>query len=211
MRAARQEAPVTPLVILAATCRCLIPRVTRRLVDAERRMIASGGIERWTDGVFWSPSWILGNFLLYRETDCKGAGHGRQGSDEGEDDDERGERGGGGDSGSLSRPRGEIRRHTFGGQRQRTPVSSLPNNYKFKADILMKKYASLSSPSSPYLTVILQTFSLTISGVAHLISGRLRAASSLPELSSLDTSPTLLDRGNFRCMPKMEMRVWVEQ
>ena len=29
----------------------------------------------WTDGFFWSPSRILGNFLLYRETDKRGAGH----------------------------------------------------------------------------------------------------------------------------------------
>ncbi|KAJ7364652.1 Gti1/Pac2 family-domain-containing protein [Mycena albidolilacea] len=196
------------LLILEAARRGLIPRVTRRLVDAERRMIASGsvfvfdeqesGIKRWTDGVFWSPSRILGNFLLYRETDRKGAGHGRRrkGSDEGEDEDERGE---GGDSGSLSRPRGETRQHTLDRQRERTLVGSLTNNYKFKADGLMKK-----------------TFSLTISGVAqHLISyykvsdvesGRLRAPSSLPELASLDISPTLLDRGNFRCPPKMEGR-----
>ncbi len=48
-------------------------------------MIASGavfvfdedesGIKRWTDGFFWSPSRILGNFLLYRETDKRGSGH----------------------------------------------------------------------------------------------------------------------------------------
>ena len=33
------------------------------------------GIKRWTDGFFWSPSRILGNFLLYRETEKRGAGH----------------------------------------------------------------------------------------------------------------------------------------
>lgn len=27
------------------------------------------GIKRWTDGVIWSPSRILGNFLVYRELD----------------------------------------------------------------------------------------------------------------------------------------------
>lgn len=26
------------------------------------------GIKRWTDGLIWSPSRILGNFLIYRET-----------------------------------------------------------------------------------------------------------------------------------------------
>ena len=62
------------LLILEAARRGLIPRVTRRLVDSERKMITSGsvfvfdedesGIKRWTDGFIWSPSRILGNFLV---------------------------------------------------------------------------------------------------------------------------------------------------
>ncbi|KAI1102585.1 Gti1/Pac2 family-domain-containing protein [Jackrogersella minutella] len=54
--------------------------VPRRPHDRERAgLIVSGnvfiyeehssGIKRWTDGVPWSPSRILGNFLLYRELD----------------------------------------------------------------------------------------------------------------------------------------------
>ncbi|KAI0382764.1 Gti1/Pac2 family-domain-containing protein [Hypomontagnella monticulosa] len=54
--------------------------VPRRPHDRERpHLIVSGnvfiyeehssGIKRWTDGVPWSPSRILGNFLLYRELD----------------------------------------------------------------------------------------------------------------------------------------------
>ena len=79
------ETTLDALLILEAARRGMIPRVTRRLVDAERKMITSGsvfvfdedesGIKRWTDGFFWSPSRILGNFLLYRETDKRGAGH----------------------------------------------------------------------------------------------------------------------------------------
>ncbi|KAF8179986.1 Gti1/Pac2 family-domain-containing protein [Mycena galopus ATCC 62051] len=185
------------LLILEAARRGLIPRVTRRLVDGERGMIASGsvfvfnedesGIKRWTDGFFWSPSRILGNFLLYRETDKKGAGHSRRRKSggvgvEGEENEDGGGGGGGGGA----------------GEGRRTLVGSLTNSYKFKADGLMKK-----------------TFSLTIGGVPqHLISyykvsdveaGRLRAPSTLPELASLDISPTLLDRGNFRCPPKLEI------
>jgi hypothetical protein len=63
------------LLILEAARRGLIPRVTRRLVDSERKMITSGsvfvfdedesGIKRWTDGFIWSPSRILGNFLVW--------------------------------------------------------------------------------------------------------------------------------------------------
>ena len=56
-------------------------RVQRRLQERERRMIRSGsvfvfdeqesGIKRWTDGKLWSPSRILGNFLIYRELERK--------------------------------------------------------------------------------------------------------------------------------------------
>jgi hypothetical protein len=71
--------------MLEAARRGVIPQVTRHVVDAKRKMIYCGsvsvfdedesGIKRWTDGLFWSPSRILGNFLLYRETDKRGAGH----------------------------------------------------------------------------------------------------------------------------------------
>ncbi|KAJ6463728.1 Gti1/Pac2 family-domain-containing protein, partial [Mycena vitilis] len=196
------------LLILEAARRGLIPRVTRRLVDAERRMITSGsvfvfdedesGIKRWTDGFFWSPSRILGNFLLYRETDKKGSGHGRRrGVDVGvEMEMDIGDDGGGGES--LSRPRGETK-HTADRHRERTLMGSLTNNYKFKPDGLMKKA---------------RTFSVNIAGVPqHLISyykvsdvesGRLRTPSFLPELAALEINPTLLERGNFRCAPKIE-------
>lgn len=58
-------------------------RVSRRLHDKERKLIRSGsvfvfdevesGIKRWTDGRIWSPSRILGNFLIYRELERKPA------------------------------------------------------------------------------------------------------------------------------------------
>ncbi|KAB5511455.1 Gti1/Pac2 family-domain-containing protein [Coniochaeta sp. 2T2.1] len=55
--------------------RCHVPRLP---YDSERRhIIQSGdifiyeegisGIQRWTDGINWSPSCTLGNFLIYRE------------------------------------------------------------------------------------------------------------------------------------------------
>lgn len=59
-----------------------LSRVRRRLHERERRLIRSGsvfvfdeeesGIRRWTDGRLWSPSRILGNFLIYRELEKKG-------------------------------------------------------------------------------------------------------------------------------------------
>ena len=56
-----------------------IPRVRARLSDRERKGIRSGSvfvflesesrIRRWTDGKTWSPSRIMGEFLMYKETD----------------------------------------------------------------------------------------------------------------------------------------------
>lgn len=139
------------LLILEAARRGLIPRVTRRLVDSERKMITSGsvfvfdedesGIKRWTDGFFWSPSRILGNFLLYRETEKRGAGH-RSARVEREvqepqqyaQDNVKAEPGQ-----SLSRPKSEATRLGIDRQRERSLVGSLTNSYKFKPGGMMKK------------------------------------------------------------------------
>lgn len=61
-----------------------MPKVKRRLREEERKMIRSGqvfvfderesGIKRWTDGLVWSPSRILWNFLVYRQVDKKFGG-----------------------------------------------------------------------------------------------------------------------------------------
>ena len=145
------------LLILEAARRGLIPRVTRRLVDAERKMITSGsvfvfdevesGIKRWTDGFFWSPSRILGNFLLYRETDKRGAGHrGARNNDtqEGSSNSLLVNEGGiKTENQSLSRPKGELGSLGIDKQRERSLVGSLTNSYKFKPDGMMKKVSVL--------------------------------------------------------------------
>ncbi|KAF9869347.1 Gti1/Pac2 family protein [Colletotrichum karsti] len=68
------------LVLFEACLTSALHHVPRRPHDRERQdLIKSGnvfiyeehssGIKRWTDGVAWSPSRILGNFLIYRELD----------------------------------------------------------------------------------------------------------------------------------------------
>lgn len=70
------ETTYDALLIFEAARRGMVPRVTRRLIERERGMVQSGavfvfdehesGIRRWTDGYVWSPSRILGNFLVSR-------------------------------------------------------------------------------------------------------------------------------------------------
>ena len=66
------------LILFEACLQGQLNHVPRRPHDRERsQLIRSGfvfifeenasGIKRWTDGVPWSPSRILGNFLVYRE------------------------------------------------------------------------------------------------------------------------------------------------
>lgn len=144
------------LLILEAARRGLIPRVTRRLVDSERKMITSGsvfvfdedesGIKRWTDGFFWSPSRILGNFLLYRETDKRGAGHRGARSDASASDiNEQSQYNLEGVKleGSLSRSKADDGGSGVDKHRERTLMGSLTNSYKFKPDGLMKKVRKL--------------------------------------------------------------------
>ncbi|KAJ7610379.1 Gti1/Pac2 family-domain-containing protein [Roridomyces roridus] len=204
------------LLILEAARRGLIPRVTRRLAEVERKsLIASGavfvfdeeesGIKRWTDGCFWSPSRILGNFLLYRETEKKGEGHGRRKRKRGqEDDDDEDE-----DEEDAEAEDDEDRpRSSAVSTGERTLLGSLTNNYKFKANGLMKKTFSVTLPAGSSAGVG------GGGGTQHLVSyyspadvtaGRLRAPSSLPELATLEIAEGLLDRDNFRCPPKTEI------
>ena len=66
------------LMILEACLQGKLHHIPRRPHDRERPdIVRSGnvfiyeenasGIKRWTDGVTWSPSRIMGNFLVYRE------------------------------------------------------------------------------------------------------------------------------------------------
>ncbi|SCV72242.1 BQ2448_4936 [Microbotryum intermedium] len=70
-------------VILEASKRGLLPRVTRRLTDDERiQFVKPGacfcweeeeaGIRRWTDHIKWTPSRVSGAFLTYLEVPPRG-------------------------------------------------------------------------------------------------------------------------------------------
>jgi predicted RNA-binding protein len=73
------ETPYDALLILEATLLGILQPIGRRLNPKERMHVKSGdiyvyeesrsGIKRWTEGRVWSPSRILGQFLVYREVD----------------------------------------------------------------------------------------------------------------------------------------------
>lgn len=75
------------LLLVQAVVDQILPSAERRPQDSERAdLIKSGNIfifderrghiQRWTDGISWSPSRILGEFLLYREKNLDGRARG---------------------------------------------------------------------------------------------------------------------------------------
>ncbi|KAI7906509.1 Gti1/Pac2 family-domain-containing protein [Cokeromyces recurvatus] len=195
------------LLIFEGCRRGLLPKITKRLQERDRKMIRSGsvfvfdekesGIKRWTDGRVWSPSRILGNFLIYRELDNKkGAGENKKrlsAYNHSSNTDM-----------SFGNPLNNttIRRSfsidgSINRDRERQLIGSLSDSYRFKENGLIKK-----------------TMSIVLNGVAqHLISyydpndvlqEKLRAPSSVPELASLEISPELLAKENFRIPPFVE-------
>lgn len=191
------------LILFEACLQGHLSHVPRRPHDRERSsLIRSGcvfiyeenasGIKRWTDGVTWSPSRILGNFLVYRELD-KPFPPGekkramkkpnRRPSRPGEPypsplQSENGQPGyGGGD-----RTPSEVERQLIG---------SLIDSYGFKSDGLVKK-----------------TMSVTVQGVTHhlvsyynvhdVIANNLRTPGQTETLQYIRPRPELISKQSFR-------------
>ncbi|KAL6885366.1 Gti1/Pac2 family domain-containing protein [Trichoderma longibrachiatum] len=136
------------LILFSACLDGIISHVPRRPHDRERqRLIISGsvfiyeehasGIKRWTDGISWSPSRILDNFLIYRELQRpfppgekkralkrKRNGHGVQKP-----------------TSNSSGATADI---------ERSLVGSLTDSYDFKGDGLVKKTISINYRGVPH-------------------------------------------------------------
>jgi Gti1/Pac2 family len=201
-------------LILEATRRGLI----RRFVDSERKMITSGSVfveaesgikfKCWIDGFFWSPSRILGNFWLYRETDKRGAGY----RDKNDDDSII-------EGQLLSRPKIDNATTGVDKHKERMLVGSLTKSYKFKPDSLMKKgELTFLKDSNSGLTMNLDFFltSMAMSPACNFIlhDRRCREWSSpvslfLSELASLDNSPEYLDKTHLGTHQKSKLALMV--
>ncbi|KIO22283.1 hypothetical protein M407DRAFT_79382 [Tulasnella calospora MUT 4182] len=201
------------LLILEAARRRLVPRVTRRLADRERKLINSGsvfvfeeeesGIKRWADGLLWSPSRILGNFLLYRETNKRNP----YGTPATRPEDPTPAPY---PSGALSRPRDDLTAATGGHStagssrldraRERPFLGSLTNSQMFKEGGMMKKTFSLTLPNTTQTHHVVSYYT-----EADVEAGRLRTPSSLPDFAALEISPELLDKTHFRVQPRVEI------
>ncbi|KAG0349698.1 hypothetical protein BG005_010815 [Podila minutissima] len=178
------------LLVFEACRRGLLPRICRRLQEKERRIVQSGtvfvfderesGIKRWTDGLVWSPSRILGNFLVYRELDKRNSGK----KDASPID-------------RASRSSSSDTESALEKNKERALVGSLTNSYRFKKNGLVKKTMSIVvNGVSQHL--------ISYYSKDDVLAGRLRTPSSVPELAGLEISPEFLMKQNFRIPPTVE-------
>ena len=181
---------LSSLVLFEACKREQCTKITRRLQEKERSLITSGtvfvfdekeaGIKRWTDGMLWSPSRILGNFLIYRELDKRPVEAASADADAGAA------------SGSSAPPPASSTK--AGRSREKSLVGSLTASYRFKADGLVKKTISVSGMHM-----------ICYYRVSDVMQGRLRAPATVPELLAFEISADLLINQNFRVPPKIEV------
>jgi Gti1/Pac2 family transcription factor len=198
------------LILFEACLTGQLSHVPRRPHDRERNMlIRSGcvfiyeenasGIKRWTDGVTWSPSRILGNFLVYRELD-KPFPPGEKKRAMKKNSRARLSRPGepyprpDSNNSNLSPPTPASA--TFSPDRapnemERSLIGSLVDSYGFKSDGLVKK-----------------TMSVTVQGVTHhlvsyysvgdVVNGQLRTPSQTESLNYVRPRPELTSKQSFR-------------
>jgi hypothetical protein len=205
-----------------------LPHVPRRPHERERpEVIQSGnifiyeesvsGVKRWTDGVNWSPSRILGNFLLYREME---AGYPGEGSKKVALKKNRAPAG--------SKPTGIRKRSppsatpaslytsygtsndaralpcNYGPEENelchledRQLIGSLTDSYPFVPDGLVKKTITLSIDGVPHHVV-------SYYKPAHVRSGTLKTPTMEPSFSGITPRDNLLRSNAFRVPVEQE-------
>ncbi|PVH68577.1 hypothetical protein DL98DRAFT_506731 [Cadophora sp. DSE1049] len=177
------------LLLFEACLRGTLNPVTRRPHDRERvSLIKSGnvfiyssGIKRWTDGVLWSPSRILGNFLVYRELERPFP---------------RGEK-----RRSIKRAKGSpgiSKKKSFSSnanllsnETKRSLIGSLVDSYAFKEEGLIKKTVSVTVGGVLYCLVSYYT-------VADVTQNKFSTPSQDPRFHHIIIRPNLLTNQNFR-------------
>ncbi|KAF8984426.1 hypothetical protein BGZ46_008082 [Entomortierella lignicola] len=176
------------LIIFEACRRGLLPRICRRLQEKERRIVRSGsvfvfderesGIKRWTDGLVWSPSRILGNFLIYRELDKRNSGK------KSTSPFDR----------ALNSSDVESAAET---NKDRAIIGSLTNSYRFKKNGLIKKTMSIVVNG-------ISQHMISYYSKEDVLANKLCTPSSVAEIACLEISPEFLMKQNFRIPPTVD-------
>ncbi|PFH59333.1 hypothetical protein XA68_12510 [Ophiocordyceps unilateralis] len=190
------------LMLFESSLGGLLNHVPRRPHDRERQdLIKSGsvfiyeehasGIKRWTDGVSWSPSRILGNFLIYRELEKPfPPGEKKRALKK-----KKTSAGGISKSDGASRPGvasfAAAAGMEVGRDTERSLIGSLIDSYPFKSEGLVKKTISITYRGVPHHLV-------SYYSVDDVMSGRLLTPSKDPRLRDIVPRIELMTSQNFR-------------
>ncbi|KAG8747266.1 hypothetical protein FRC10_001882 [Ceratobasidium sp. 414] len=197
------ESTKDALLVIEAAERGLFPRLVRRLAEQERAdLIRSGsvfvydefesGIRRFTDALVWSPSRIVGNYLVYREmrrheprpTSRAGAALPPQPAS----------------ARSLARPRpGSVLNESEKSRKRREQlyVGSLTNSEKFKPEGLVKRTFSLMCEGKHIHVIAYYTYD-------DAMNERFETPSEHKEFADLSISHELLrDPSAYRIPPEV--------
>ena len=157
------------------------------------------GIKRWTDGVIWSPSRILGNFLIYRELDKPF----RSGKKKRALNRKHRPTGGIGKADSASHlnitgfgsstPKDDLR----GKDIESAWIGSLTNSYAFKAGGLVKKTISINFRGVPHHLI-------SYYNIADAAAGTLDTPSKRFDFRTISPRIELIVRQKFRVPPMDE-------
>ncbi|KAF2965774.1 hypothetical protein GQX73_g7802 [Xylaria multiplex] len=200
------------LILFEACLSGPLAHVSRRPHDRERQeLIQSGnvfiyeehssGIKRWTDGIPWSPSRILGNFLLYRELDKpfqpgekkRAMKRNKDGGVLKSTTNLRTNPVGAFGSGVLasSSTISGMENPTLGNEAERAYIGSLIDSYQFKENGLIKKTISVQHKGVSHHLV-------SYYNLEDVKSKRLKSVSESPELADIMPRGSLLSSANFR-------------
>ncbi|KAK9461563.1 Gti1/Pac2 family-domain-containing protein, partial [Lipomyces oligophaga] len=192
------------LILFQACMQGLLHSVSRRPHDRERvDLIRSGnififnegtsGIKRWTDGIAWSPSRILGNFLVYRQLEKPFApGEKKRAAKRNRRKKQR-------DmpypNPSPTTPSSNMPSNSVqSASAERALVGSLVDSYGFKEGGLIKKTMSVLINGSPHHLV-------SYYKPDDVMQGNFSTPSTNPLLRDLPISAELTQRQNFRIPP----------
>lgn len=190
------------LVLFQACLSGQLSHVPRRPHDGERKeLIKSGnvfiyegyasGIKRWTDGVSWSPSRILGNFLVYRELKDFPPGEKKRVLRKNNKKPQHGVS----KSNNSSHPQmgfpSAMDPDAGDKDLKRSLLGSLIDSYPFKDDGLVKKTISINFQGVSHHLVSYYT-------VDDVMSGRLTTPTRHPDLRNIIPHSELILPQNFR-------------
>lgn len=225
------ETPRDALLIFEACFNGTLSHCFRRPHDRERaKLIASGnvfvyeeatsGIKRWTDGIPWSPSRILTNFLIYRQLHSAFPAGEKKKANRRTQRDVQNEQNGAspGSSSSGAAPSGPLaangtsygversansstpptegdnsstREEATGAVANRGLVGSLIDSYEFKEGGLLKKTMTVRVNNVQHHLVSYYS--------VHDVQTKLKTPRDDPKLSGLEIRPTLLRQSKFKC------------